>query len=93
MWELCRTGLIGPVLGELAQKAAGHQLSAGLRIEAGIIVHRNTSVYISRNEVERRLGTYVYEYQWNLDLTFSQFDLVYTWINPHPSPSVRCPSQ
>jgi hypothetical protein len=30
--------------------------------ELGIFVHRNTSVYISRNEVEPRLGTVMHEY-------------------------------
>ena len=46
-------------------------LLQGHRPEAGIIVYLNTSVYINRNEVERRLGTYIEVYPRYILLTYS----------------------
>jgi hypothetical protein len=42
-----------------------------LRLETGIVVHRNTSVYININQVELRLGTNVEVYSGNITLTYS----------------------
>jgi hypothetical protein len=52
------------------------------RSRAGITVHRYTSVYMSRNEVELRLGTNIAIYPRYIPLTYSQITLSSTCRHP-----------
>jgi hypothetical protein len=56
---------------------------------AGMNIHLHTSLYISKNEVEPRLGTYTEVLIVSITLTYSQNDLEYTWVNPHQSQASR----
>jgi hypothetical protein len=64
-----------------------------IRMVSGINVHHCTSIYISRNEVERRLGTNAVVQIASILLTFSQFTLLYIVRHPHPSASSSQASQ
>jgi hypothetical protein len=52
--------------------------SQGFRLEAGIIVHRNTSVYINIHPVELRLGMNIEVHSGSIRLTYSQIEPTYT---------------
>jgi hypothetical protein len=52
--------------------------SPDLRFEAGIVVHRNTSVYININRVELRLGMNIEIHSRSITLTYSQIEPTYT---------------
>jgi hypothetical protein len=67
--------------------------SPDLRLEAGIVVHRNTSVYININQVELRLGTNIEVHSRGITLTLSQIELDYTLSHPHPSRALGDTSQ
>jgi hypothetical protein len=56
--------------------------SPDLRLEAGIVVHRNTSVYININQVELRLGMNIEVYSGYMLLTYSQNTLTSTCSYP-----------
>jgi hypothetical protein len=45
--------------------------SPDLCLEAGITVHRNTTVYININQVELRLGMNIEVYSGSITLTYS----------------------
>jgi hypothetical protein len=65
------------------------KLCRGVCSMAIIIVHRNTSLYINKNEVKLRLGTNMQVYSRNITLTYSQVTLSYTCSHPHPSPALK----
>jgi NADH:ubiquinone oxidoreductase subunit 5 (subunit L)/multisubunit Na+/H+ antiporter MnhA subunit len=55
----------------------------------GMNIHLYTSIYMNRNEVEHRLGTYAVVLVVSITLTYSQNDLEYTCVHPHPSQASR----
>jgi hypothetical protein len=64
-----------------------------LIVNAGIIVHRCTSVYINRNEVELRLGTNIEVHSSYILLTYSKNTLCSTCSHPDASCGRKEPSQ
>ena len=68
-----------------SRSGSDYKLSAGLRVELGIMVHRNTSVYINMTQDERSLGRNIYTYARCTILTISQITLEYMTGHPHPS--------
>ena len=64
-----------------------------LASSAGMNIYLNTSVYMNRNEVECRLGTYTEVLVVGITLTYSQNAIEYTLVHPHPSQASRCRSQ
>ena len=58
--------------------------SPDLRLEAGIVIHRNTSVYININQVVLRLGMNIEVHKSVILLTISQITLDYISRHPHP---------
>jgi hypothetical protein len=84
--------------GPPTQNASSQPLSAGtkhwsqstnlrrsLPSKTRTMVNRNTSLYIIRNVVTPRLGTNSYVYRRYITLTYSQYDIEYTCVHPHPS--------
>jgi hypothetical protein len=59
--------------------------SPDLRLEAGIVVHRNTSAYININQVELRLGMSIEIHAGYIHLTYSQIVPTSTCGKPRPS--------
>jgi hypothetical protein len=57
---------------------------------AGMNIHLYASVYITRNEVEPRLGAHTEVLVVSITLTYSQNDIEYTCVHPHPSQAPRC---
>jgi hypothetical protein len=50
----------------------------------GMAVHGNTSIYSYMGHDIKRLGTFAKVHAGNITLTYSQFDLEYTYSHPHP---------
>jgi Phage integrase family len=60
-----------------------------LAVAAGMNIHVYTSIYISRNEVEHRLGKRTAVLVVGITLTYSQNVIEYTYVHPHPSQAPR----
>jgi hypothetical protein len=69
--------------------AEASKVRSARRVEAGIMVHRNTSIYIIIHQVELVLGSYMDVQKPFILLTVSQSAPIYMVRNPNLSPAPR----
>jgi hypothetical protein len=84
-----RTIVVAEIAGREASRTAAIKVLSSVRVEAVIMVHLITSIYINGYEVDVRLGANVEAHARSIILMYSQYEPIYTCGYPNPSRSSK----